>query len=236
MIVYGLIAAGAVAIFFVTYILPLRRAKALVEKASMIPRRFNVPIGAEKPSQTFVFVGDSVFAGVGASCWGTTLVYRIVSALGSPVVRVINASWSKARAKDLVDQIKEASPISQGSVVFIFIGGNDATHLTSVREFRNHLDQALRKVSDAGSRTVIATIPNLSFIPALRGSGRLFNLRARKLNAVIRGLARLHGALLADIYESRLASSKLYAADGFHANDAGYAQWASCYQTSWPAD
>lgn len=236
MIVYGLIAAGAVAIFFVTYILPLRHAKVLVQKAQMIPRHFTVPITDETPSQIFVFVGDSVFAGVGASCWGTTLVYRLASTLGHRILRVVNVAQSGARVKDLVDQIEKASPIPHDSVVFIFIGGNDATHLTNIRRFHNDLDQALNRISETGARVVVATIPDFSFTPTLRGSGRLIDYRARRMNVLIRDLARLHGALLVDIHESKLADSRLYASDGFHPNDTGYAQWSTCYQTAWPAE
>lgn len=236
MIVYGLIVAAAVTIFFVSYILPLRRAKTLVEKASMIPRRFNIPVGTEIPTLTSVFVGDSIFAGVGASCWGATLTYQIASNLSPLPIRVVNVSRSKARAKDLASQLDDASPTLQGSLIFIFIGANDATHLTSIKGFQADLDHGLSRVSKAGARLVIATIPNLSHIPALRGLGRLFNCRAKKLNLIIHKLAELHGAELVDIYESALAVPELYASDEFHPNDEGYAQWASYYQANWSTE
>lgn len=235
MIVYGLLAAVTVALF-VFYILPRRRAATLVKWAVSFPKIYALPDLGYTPEQTLVFLGDSVFAGVGARFIGETLThmiaYKVAAArepYGNKNVRVINVSRSKARCRDLLRQLASTSPLPRGTVVYIFIGGNDATHFTSVAAFRYQLDQTLSWLADVGATVVMATVPDLSFIPALKGFGRLFNWQVKRLNKVIRELAERFDVRLVDIYESKLIEPQLYAMDGFHANGDGYTQWARCF-------
>ena len=214
---------------------PRQLASPLIERANGFCRDYTVPAEANPVlCRKVVFLGDSLCCGVGASSLDKTLAFQVAATLPLPV-RVINCATVGARAKDLVLQLAELrQPLGPDDLVFVIVGGNDATHFTDPDSFRQAINETLKALDRKGcAKPVLVTIPDFWFVPALRKFGWIVDDRTKHLNGCLRRIAFRLQLEIIDVYrESKLTQSKLYAADGFHPSDAGYGQWAQFFETS----
>jgi lysophospholipase L1-like esterase len=178
------------------------------------------------------WIGDSTGQGVGASDPEHALPRVVARGLGRPVELTVLA-MSGARVADAVaDQL----PLLRGTRpqwVFIGIGGNDVTHITSRGAFRTAIEKLLEGVAAVQPDHVIVLgigefASNPRFAEPLRF---IAGVRGHKLDSDLRNAANRHGALFVDIAGATGADfmrnpAHYHSVDRFHPSDAGYALWA----------
>lgn len=179
-----------------------------------------------------VWLGDSTGDGVGASSPANALPRQVVAKLGVPVELSVLAH-SGARVKDVLnDQVDKVRTLRPDWVI-VGIGGNDVTHLTSRRRFRQQMAELLDRVRKASpTRIIVVGIGEFAATPLLAEPLRwIAGLRADVLAADQRRIATEHHAEFVDIIGATgprfVGDPKRYhARDGFHPSDEGYGLWA----------
>ena len=192
-------------------------------------------VGQGQPLR-YIAAGDSTAVGVGASELATTYPMQVAAMLARTTeVSYKNVAVSGAKTEDFIatqlPQILEYKP----DVVTISIGANDATHLRSNERVLQNFKTILNTLVEKTDAVVyVANIPNFSegtLLPWFYQ--KLLESRSVWLNRQIAELAtdrvrvvNVHDTLLVQ-HNDR---SKTFAADGFHPNDAGYANWTAAFQ------
>ena len=167
----------------------------------------------------WVALGDSTAQGLGASApdrgYVGQLLVRLRERDGRPW-RVINLSKSGARLGDVVrEQVARASHAGDPALVTCAAGANDV-----IRFGFRRVTETLEALIHALPRdAVLATIPQ-----------GLLPRRARDLNRIIRAEAPAAGLQIADVWGRTGPPWRgKYAADDFHPNDTGYADWCAAF-------
>src|SRR5439155_23584856 len=126
-----------------------------------------------------------------------------------------------------------ALAVIRPTVVFITVGANDTTHLTSRGAFRRDYERVLAGLPPGVRRVVILGVPDMGAPPRLAQPLRaVAGWRGRSLDTDVRHLTvRTPGAVYVDIAGKtglafRAHPATYFARDRFHPNDAGYALWA----------
>lgn len=200
---------------------------------------------------SFVVIGDSVAAGVGAAdadeTPGALLAAGLAELAGRPV-RLTTPARSGARSTDLARQVDAAVDESPDAALII-VGGNDVTHQVRPSLSVRSLDEAIRRLQGIGCAVVVGTCPDLGTVEPipqpLRWLARQVSrqLAAAQMVATIETGARAVsvGAILGP--EFRAAPSDMFSRDRFHPSAAGYAAAAAAILPSlvsalglWPED
>ena len=184
------------------------------------------------PVDTVVWLGDSTAAGLGASTQAQSLPEQVAALLGAPV-RLTVLARSGDRVADVVhDQVPRLAGIHP-SVVFISVGANDTTHLTSRGSFRRDYAKVLAGLPSGVARVVLLGVPDMGAPPRLAQPLRaVAGWRGRALADDVRHLAaRTPRAIFVDIAGRtgpafRKKPGRYFSRDHFHPSDAGYALWA----------
>jgi len=172
-------------------------------------------------------LGDSTTQGIGASAYNRGYVGQLQQALASSGRRhdIVNLARTGARVDDVLHRqlaALDALP-RRPSLVTCAVGSNDVLRVdaaaTANRRMR-HLLARLRTVADSSDTTVVvATVP--------QGHNSYF---ARRLNHLIRREAPRYGLRVADVARTiRGPFDQKVAADRFHPNDRGYADWTAAF-------
>lgn len=180
---------------------------------------------------TAVWIGDSTAVGVGVASGQDGVASRVGRARGE---RVVMLGDSGATAAEVVDEQLEGVAAHDPAVVYVSMGANDVTHLTSAGEFgaayRHLLD---RLTALPGVRVVALGVPDMGSPPRLRQPLRaLAGMRGRQLDRVIREQVRRHpGTTYVDIAGPtrgpfRDQPGRYFSADRYHPSAAGYELWA----------
>ena len=187
------------------------------------------PPGA--PVDSVVWLGDSTAAGLGASTPAGSLPEQAAAALGRPV-RLTVLAHSGDRVADVLNRQVPRVAQAHPTVVFVSVGANDVTHLTSRGGFRRDYARMVSRLP-GGARLVLLGVPDMGAPPRLPQSLRaLAGWRGRSLDDDIRGVAfRTARATYVDIGgrtgpSFRSHPTRYFAPDRFHPNDAGYGLWA----------
>lgn len=187
------------------------------------------------PALRYVAAGDSTAVGQGASEVRTTYPYQVYEFLTrTHTVTYKNVAVSGAKTQDVLDtqlqQILDFKP----DVVTVSIGANDTTHLLSREQTLKNIQIIVGAIQTQTSATVyLATIPNFNggtLLPWYYIA--LLEYRSTWLNAQLKGLEsdRVHVVNVHDhLMPEHSVRSETFAADGFHPNDAGYANWADAF-------
>jgi lysophospholipase L1-like esterase len=183
------------------------------------------------PVVTVVWLGDSTAAGVGASTLADTLPEQVAAQLGQPI-RMTDLARSGARVADVLRlQLPEVARLHP-TEVFISVGANDATHLTSRPAFRRDYGRVLAALPASVVRVVLLGVPDMGSPPRLAQPLRaVAGWRGRELATDVRNLARRHHAVFVNIAGGagpafRRQPGRYFAADRYHPDDAGYRLWA----------
>lgn len=200
------------------------------------PEQLDGTIG-QAPVIRAVWIGDSTTAGVGASGPGRTLPHLVASSIGRGVeLRVLGVSGATVRdaLETQVGQLEAGA-----DVVFVSIGNNDVTHLSSRARVRRELHALLDAIAATKpSEIVVLGVANFGGSPLLRQPLRFFaGVRAHQLDTEVRQVARTFGATfvpVADLTHDGFAADPLgtHALDRFHPSDAGYQLWADAVTTT----
>ena len=183
--------------------------------------------GSAPPLRT-VWLGDSTAAGVGVTEADDVLGRQVARRLGRPVdVRVLANSGDT-----LADVVAEQVPRlpADAEVVFVSVGANDTTHLTSTKAFSSSYRRLLAALP-AGACVVLLGVPDIGSPPRLLQPLRaVAGWRGRRLDREIRAVARSGDAAYVDIAGATGPAFRrdrsLFAVDGYHPGAAGYDLWA----------
>jgi lysophospholipase L1-like esterase len=183
---------------------------------------------------TYVVIGDSTAAGVGAPydsgiAAGTTAALSLTHR-----VTMTNLGVSGARMKDVArDQLAKAAALKP-DVVLLAASANDVTHLTPVRSLRRDLETIVRalKAANPPVKIVLTGSPDKGSPPRvpflLRG---IAAWQAARYNRMMDEVARREGLVRAPIAEVTgpmfRKDRTLFDSDRFHPNARGYATWTA---------
>lgn len=189
---------------------------------------------AEGAPLTFVVLGDSTSAGVGA---GTperaypVLLARHLASAGRRV-RLVNLGISGARLRDVLGDQVPAAEAASPDLVFVGIGGNDVTHLTPLRAVRGETQSIAERLRGTGASVVVAGPPDMRARAFLQPLRAVAGIRGRQMARTIAGAAIDAGVAVVPLAVAtrRFVSSSpdwYFSEDGFHPGPAGYEAWAA---------
>jgi len=223
------LAVSAVALLFVE----VQVARGGVRPAAGPPRPDGAPAGPPgTPVDTVVWLGDSTAAGIGATTLSGILPEQASALIGRPVRMTVLAVSGHTVADVLHAQLPKVAAI-RPTVVFISVGANDTTHLTSRNRFRHDYEQVIAGLPSTVRSIVLLGVPDMGAPPWLAQPLRaVAGWRGRFLDDDVRHLAaRTPKATYVDIAGKtgpafRADPDRYFARDHFHPNDAGYGLWA----------
>jgi lysophospholipase L1-like esterase len=187
------------------------------------------PPGA--PAEQVVWLGDSTAAGQGASAQSEILPEQVARLLGRPVA-LTDLGHSGDTVADVLSTQLPRLAAYRPQTVFISIGANDVTHLTSRGEFRRDYAAVLAGLPSSVRRVVMLGVPDMGASPRIpQPLLAIAGWRGRFLDDDVRALAaRTPRATYVDIARTgrsfRQDPRRYFASDLYHPNDAGYALWA----------
>lgn len=185
-----------------------------------------------------LWLGDSTAAGVGAGTSADALPTVVAEGLGGPVDVTVLA-LSGDRVGDVIDdQVPEVTELDP-DVVFVSVGANDVTHLTTRDDFRARYRKLLAGLP-AGVEVVLLGVPDMGAVPRLAQPLRaVIGFRGRELDEVVREVAAEVGATYVPIATAtgpafRREPDRMFAADEYHPSAAGYRLWSDAVLTEIP--
>jgi lysophospholipase L1-like esterase len=230
-----LLATGALVVMFgAVLVTEVLVARGGVHPGAGPPLPTDAPAGPPGPPvDTVVWLGDSTGAGLGATGPAGALPEQAAAAIGRPV-RLTVLARSGDRVTDVLQHQLPALTAIRPTVVFITVGANDTTHLTSRGAFRRDYERLLAGLPQTVRRIVILGVPDMGAPPRLAQPLRaVAGWRGRSLDTDVRHLAaRTPRAVYVDIAGKtgpafRAHPVTYFARDRFHPSDAGYALWAT---------
>lgn len=187
------------------------------------------------PVLRYVAAGDSTAVGQGASEVSTTYPYQVYDFLTrTHTVTYKNVAVSGAKTQDVIDTQLQQVLDFKPDVVTLSIGANDTTHLWSRAQTLQNIQTIIEAVRTRTAATIyVATIPNFKggtllpwyYIALLEYRSAWLNAQLKELESDRVHIVNVHDHLMPE----HSVRSETFAADGFHPNDAGYANWASAF-------
>lgn len=182
---------------------------------------------------TFVILGDSTAAGLGAGdpkhAYATDLA-RMLAKTGRRV-DLVALGVSGARIHDvLTEQVPEAIR-ADPDLVFVGIGANDVTHLTRLSSIESDTHAILQRLGSAGATVVLAGPPDMRAKAWLEPLRTLAGWRGRQVASAMELAASDEGVPVVPLAQKTgpffaAHPDTAYAADDFHPGPAGYEAWA----------
>jgi lysophospholipase L1-like esterase len=220
----------------------------LARQAAIARRRIGKPLGEASidadrvwrrslpgPALNLLLLGDSLAAGLGAEHRKQTLGGRIAKALAREIdrpVRLHTAAVVGSESSALERQLDSMPSDYLADVAVIVVGGNDVTHLVPVSTAAAQLEQAIRRLQDAGTPVVVGTCPDLGALrPVPQPLRALLSRMSRRLAFEQTRVARRTGAVPVDL-RTRVGPTfhaepdAMFSLDRFHPSAAGYRRTA----------
>ncbi len=217
-------------ILAVEIVLAMNRTYLPTSPALKLNGVFGNPTG--KPL-SFVVLGDSTAAGLGAGsaedAYPTDLAREL--ARQGWRVRLTALGVSGARVHDvLTDQVPQAIAASP-DLVFVGIGANDVTHVTSLPSIRRDTAALLRRLKATGATVVLAGPPDMRAKAWYEPLRSLAGWRGRQIDAAMETVARTEQVAVVPLAKKAgpffgAHPDTAYASDDFHPGPAGYHAWA----------
>jgi len=186
-------------------------------------------------------LGDSIIAGVGTGDIENSLPVQFAHALAS--IRKCSVQWrvmgaNGADISDLRHSIKLLSHQKQIDVIFISIGVNDVTGLSSTRRWRFQVNQLVSELGEKWpkARVIFVGLPPMGQFP-LPPQPLRFTLgwRAATLDAIAAGIISRQTRML-HIPTDINPLQQEFCEDGFHPSAESCANWASVLAQRFEAD
>ena len=213
-------------------LIALRRDYLPTDPALKLDDSFGEPGATEL---TFVVLGDSTAAGVGAgspaNAYPQVLARRLADDDYRVDLQVFGASG--ARAADVLREQIQTAIEAEPDLVFIGIGANDTTHLTPLDDIRTDIAFALDKLETQSSADiVIAGAPDMRAQAFLQPLRWLAGWRGRQVSGAIEDAGDEAGVAVVELAEKTgplfgSAPDRYHSADNFHPSAAGYELWAN---------
>jgi lysophospholipase L1-like esterase len=197
----------------------------------------------------FTVLGDSSAVGLGVERSSETpgvLIAAALAELAERSVRLVRLAVSGAESRDLDPQVDQALA-ERPDVALIMIGANDVTTRTKPVVSVRHLEDAVRRLTAAGTQVVVGTCPDLGTIRPIAQPLRWLARRWSREHAAAQTVAVVEAGgrtvSLGSILGPSFASDRtLFSRDEFHPSAAGYAAAAAAILPSvadalgvWPA-
>lgn len=179
---------------------------------------------------SMVMIGDSSAAGLGVERADQAPAALIATGLAEAARRpVLLTSVARVGAESyhLEDQVTRALE-SGPHVAVIMVGGNDVTHRIKPEISVRLLDQAVRRLREAGCEVVVGTCPDLGTIEPLAQPLRWIARRLSRQLAAAQTIATVEAGgrtvSLGDLLGPEFAANpaEMFSTDGFHPSAAGY--------------
>lgn len=224
-------ALAGVALIGAEVLVAMRRVYLMGDSAPEVTGEFG---DRQDPLIRLVMIGDSTAAGVGVSRTQDTVGAQIASRLAAAgyAVNLSGVAISGSRATDLAPQVGRAMVMTERpDIAVIIIGGNDATHLTSLDDVGRDVAEAVRRLREAGISVVVATCPEMGAPNFPRPLRDIVSWRGRGVAAKSERAVTRMGGLTVDLAREagpvfRRDPQRLHASDEFHPSAAGYRVWA----------
>jgi lysophospholipase L1-like esterase len=191
--------------------------------------------GRPGPAIKVALLGDSSAAGYGVEDVLDTPGAHLASGLAEAADRRVylrSVAFVGAQTRDLSRQIDRALSI-EPHVAVVMVGANDVTHGRRPSESVRLLQEAVRRLRDAGTEVVVGTCPDLGTIepiaPPLKQVARLWSRRLAAAQTIVVVEAGGRTVSLASVLGPEFAATPalLFGPDRFHPSAAGYASLAS---------
>ena len=183
---------------------------------------------------TYVILGDSTAAGVGADYQKGIAVQSTAELSKTHTVSMTNLAVSGARIHDvLIDQLPRAEALKP-DLVLLAVAPNDVTHLTSIHSMRRDLIAIVSRLRASNPKVAIVVTGSADMstpprIPRLlRG---LAGARSRAVNRMFVDEVKKERLTFAPIAAETgpifRKDPSLFGPDRFHPNERGYAVWTA---------
>lgn len=184
---------------------------------------------------TFVTLGDSLTAGVGADSEKASYPYLVAQSLAKKTgaqVKLVNIGKPGATAQDVLKyQLPEAIKL-RPDVAIVLIGINDMHNRVSAAIFQQSMREIVSSLAVVSKHVNVATIPYLgssqTFLPPYRF---YFDWQTKRYNSLLLEALPQKGINVIDLYalshERAMVGGTYYSSDGFHPSSDGYNYWST---------
>ena len=213
-------------------LIALRRDYLPTEPAFELDDTFGEPGDDEL---TFVVLGDSTAAGVGAGAPANTYPQVLARRLAGDGYRVDLQvlGVSGARVEDVRREQLERAIEADPDLVFIAIGANDTTHLTPLDDVREDMSFVLDRLqTETGADIVVAGAPDMRAPAFLQPLRWLSGWRGRQIAGAVEDAGSEAGVAVVELAKETghlFASDpdRYHSADNFHPSADGYELWSN---------
>ncbi len=196
------------------------------------PDRAAQVLGTTGEKLTYVVLGDSTGAGRGADYKRGVAIQTAKYLAKKRKVKFVNLSVSGGTTRDvLIEQIPHVS-VYKPDLVLLAVGSNDVTHLTLGKSLEKDLNLIIEDLikTNCNVKIVVTGAAEMGAIPLFpQPLQYIAGLRTQQLNKIFGRVAEEKNITFAQIaYETGPLFKKyksLFASDGFHPNESGYATW-----------
>ena len=184
---------------------------------------------------TYVALGDSLTAGVGASREEHTFAYLLAARLANKknaTVTLVNLGEPGATTADVLNRQVPRAVELHPDVLTLVIGVNDIHNRVPIVEFQNSIRAIVDSLVPVATRIYVTTIPYIgskqTFLPPYR---EYIDWQTRRYTTALRVALQNRPVTLIDLYtethERAWHDASYYALDGFHPSDIGYNFWST---------
>lgn len=205
--------------------------QAVFKNPAHAPRAFG-PEARGQAVLKYLVMGDSTAAGQGADYEQGIAVGTARALAAARPLTLVNVAVSGARAADVVSGQLPLALEYAPDITLLSISANDVTHLTPISSAQSDIEKivAALRIPNPCMAIVLTGAPDMGAPPRIPfGLRWLAGRRSASFNAMFRELATRLRVTLAPIADRTgplfRADHSLFADDGFHPNDRGYAAW-----------
>jgi lysophospholipase L1-like esterase len=183
---------------------------------------------------TYIALGDSLTAGVGATTQEKTYPYllaKIIAEEKNAQVTLVNLAQPGATSLDILNQQILLVEKYHPDFITLGIGINDMHNKVTSNLFQQTIGSIVDSLSSTTKHINIITIPYLgsssTFLPPYQ---YYFEYQTKQYNTLLRDAMIGKNVNIIDIYEltryQALNNANYYSADGFHPSDSGFKLWS----------
>jgi len=192
-------------------------------------------VGTGEPHTTYVPLGDSLTAGVGAGSYQNSYPYLLATRLSERGGQVTLKPHAKpgATTNEAVTKLLDGVIASDPDLVTVLLGVNDVYRGVSAEAFTYTYRYILERLThETRARVYVVAIPYVG-APGLTtpADHAYLDARTQAFNAILRTLAETYHLPYLDLYTPTAAQAyaeggDYYAKDLLHPSATGYALWA----------
>jgi lysophospholipase L1-like esterase len=180
-------------------------------------------------------IGDSTALGQGSDSVHHSFSYQYTEKyLSDPNIEYTNYAVSGARVNDVIAQQLNFEKVD---LVFVSIGANDVTGMTTVAEYQKSVTILATKLQALAPKVIWLNIPDFITVPVLLPPLREYlSYQSKNLNDSTREIIESHGCSLINVYDGARDDfmqnqSVLYSRDKYHPSAEGYGIWVELIKT-----